>query len=84
MRVRESEGEQVTPEEIYDKLLAGGIKDPVCLRLGDRYVIGQWEKTREEIGGYICHSRAKAILVLGEGDNWIYAYAQAQARLGSA
>lgn len=74
----------MTPEEIYDKLLAEGVRDPACVKLGDRCFVGRWEQVSEQLSnGHICRVGKVAILVLGESDSWISAYAIAASRLAS-
>lgn len=82
MRVREGEGEDVTPTEIYDWLLKIGIKDPACVALGARCVVGRWENVSNYLpNGYVCRGGNLAIVVLGEADNWLDAHAAAKMRL---
>lgn len=75
----------MTPEEIYDALHAKhAVKDPACVKLGDRCIVGRWEEISEELpNGHICRAGKVAIIVLGEASTWDEANALALARLAS-
>ena len=68
----------MTPDQIYDWLLTQGVKEPACIKLGDRHIVGRWEPIGEEIAGYVCASDKQAILVMGWGDTWPNAHEEAK------
>lgn len=72
----------MTAEEVYDWLISERIREPVVLVLGTRHVVGRWETISQvEAGDYVCRAGRLAIVVLGEGDDWPTAHANARARL---
>lgn len=73
----------MSPENIYDKLLDMNILEPAVLKLGNRFVIGRFEKINdiEENSKTILPSKKHAIVVLGEGKNWTEAFDLASERI---
>lgn len=47
----------MTPAEIYDWLLANGVKEPAVLKLGTLHVVGRWEQISEVKPAEIGHDR---------------------------
>ncbi len=72
-----------TPEEIYDWLsTVHRVKDPACLQLGDRCIVGRWENVSNWLpNGFICRSGNLAIVTFGEALTWVDAHALAKAYL---
>ncbi len=72
----------MTQTEIYDWLLERGIREPAVFVLGSRHVVGRWESMSSLLGnGYVCRAGRVAIVVLGWGEDWPDAFAQARACL---
>jgi hypothetical protein len=72
----------VTQSDVYDWLLERKVREPACLMLGKRCVVGRWIDTMELLGtGYVCRIGRVGIQVLGEGATWKAAHKAAKARL---
>ncbi len=72
----------MTQSEVYDALLALGVREPAVCMFGTRCVAGRWESISEELpNGFMMRTGRVAINVLGEGDTWDEAHAAAEARL---
>lgn len=78
----ERKGHAMTAEQVYDALIAMGVREPAVVQLGERCVAGRWEEISERLeGDYICRAGKVAIIVLGQAATWSEAHAQAVARL---
>lgn len=72
----------MTQSEVYDALLALGVREPAVIMLGDRCVCGRWESIGEELpNGYMMRTGRVAVQVIGEGASWSEAYSAACTRL---
>lgn len=60
----------MTAQEAYDFLLSVGHKDPTALKLGDRFVLGEWLPLAQIRDGGILQCKERGIKVLGEGASW--------------
>lgn len=60
----------MTAQEAYDFLVSVGYKDPVALKLGERFVLGEWVSLSQLRDGGILRSKERGIHVLGEGASW--------------
>ncbi len=67
---------------IYDMLLKAGIEDPAVLVLGQRHILGRWDRTSEVTDrGLILRGKTKAIRVIAEGKTWKEAVKQVNERI---
>lgn len=68
--------------EIYDWLIASGIREPAVMKLGARCIAGRWEDVSEQLpNGHICRVGRVGVHVLGEGDTWDAAHEAAALHL---
>ncbi len=71
----------MTPIELYDWLLAHGVKEPAVMQLGETCFAGRWENVSEELpNGHICRSGKVAVHVIAEGATWEAVFAEVEAK----
>lgn len=80
MRIREGE-DKVNREQVYDWMLANGVSEPACVELGGRCFAGRWETISELHNRYACRMGKLAIVVLGEGSDWLQVLIKVKKRL---
>lgn len=59
----------VDPITVYD-LFCKFVKEPAVLKLGDRFIAGEWVSIGELKGTVVCRGEKKAIQVICEGTSW--------------
>lgn len=65
----------ITADQLYDWMMAAGVKEPAVVKLGARCIAGRWEATGElHPDGHVCGGGRVAILVMGEGPGWEAVY----------
>lgn len=83
-------GQSAPPAEVaaYDQAVAMLGPNGAALRLGDRFIVGRWERltvgmVSEAEGGPILRGKVWGLVVRGEGASWSAALEAARRRLTS-